>query len=139
MKTKILSLVALASVLAGGCSTPPSFTEFHGKEIFQGAGGEVRSVDGVDFWENGEPDRRYIIVGVIDQSTKDQRPLNHLSQVIEDSGGSSDRDNAIAKVARAHSGDAVVVMTKVQAPSDKAPAGSKPQKVTTLVVVRYVE
>ena len=139
MKMKILAIVTLASVLVGGCSAPPTFTEFHGKEIFQGAGGEVRSVDGVDFWENGEPDRRYLILGVIGQSAKDQRPLGHLSQVIQDSGGNSDRDTAIAKVARAHSGDAVIIMTKVQAPSDKAPPGSKPQKVTTLVVVRYVE
>jgi hypothetical protein len=139
MKTKTLSALALATALLCGCSSPGTFTEYHGSEIFQGAGGEVRSVDGIDFWENGEPDRRYVILGIIGEAAKPQPPLGHLSQIFQDSGGSSDRDSAIAKVAHHHGGDAVIITTKLQAPSDKAPSDAKPQRVTTLAVVRYVE
>lgn len=40
---------------------------FEGKSfgVVDGHGGAVRSIDGVDFWAFGAPDRRYRVVGVV--------------------------------------------------------------------------
>ena len=138
--SKIFAAVLLAAGLFCGCSTPPPpFTEYHGKEIFQGIGGEVRSVDGVDFWENGDPDRRYVILGLIGQTAKKKPVTDRFSKVFTDAGGSSEQDSAIAKVARAHGGDAVIVVTQKQIVSTKGPVEGAALPTTTLAVVKYTE
>jgi hypothetical protein len=136
---KTISAWLLASILFCGCSTPPTFTEYHSKETYQGMGGEVRSVDGVDFWENGEPDRRYVILGLVGEPAKKQAPVDPFSKVFTDAGGSSARDSAIAKVAHDHGGDAVIIVTQKQAVSSKGPVEGAPHPSTTLAVVKYVE
>lgn len=68
------------------CGTP--FTQYRGKGILEGKGGTVRSVDGVDFWETGEPDRKCRILGML-----------------EDDDTS---DSTIASVVKKHGGNAVV-------------------------------
>lgn len=136
---KMLCALQLATILLCGCSTPPTFTEYHGKDIFQGTGGEVRSVDGVDFWENGEPDRRYVILGVISEAAKKQLPTDRFSQVFQDAGGNSDWDTEIAKVAREHGGDAVIIVTKKLPVSTNAPMEGDHHPSTTLAVVKYIE
>ena len=74
MKMLKLFSVFTAAVLLCGCSST-KFTEYHGSEVLQGAGGEERTVDGIDFWEKGDPDRKYIILGVIEESRKHRLPL----------------------------------------------------------------
>lgn len=70
MKVFVFLLTALFSGLVTSCSST-KFMEYRGPNIVQGKGGTLRVVDGVDFWENGDPDRKYKILGVIDDSRGD--------------------------------------------------------------------
>lgn len=59
----IISLL-LASILAG-CATV-DFQPYEGKNnLSEGEGGTKVIVDGVDFWANGSPPRKYSIVGMV--------------------------------------------------------------------------
>jgi hypothetical protein len=95
MRLQIFIAAVFASMVFVSCSTT-NFTEYRGQSIVQGKGGTIRRVDGVDFWENGDPDRNYKILGVIDDTRGDA------------SRGSKDED--IAKVARDRGGDAVILL-----------------------------
>ncbi len=64
MKIQVLSGLFAAMVLLCGCSTP-KFTEYHGTEVIQGKGGAVRATDDIDIWENGDPARKYSILGLV--------------------------------------------------------------------------
>lgn len=56
----------LVLVLVASCAAPQAFM-FEGKAfgVVDGHGGAVRTVEGVDFWAFGAPDRRYRVVGVV--------------------------------------------------------------------------
>ena len=127
MKIKILSTLFLATVLLCGCSTT-NFTEYRGPAVVQGNGGTVRAVDGIDFWENRDPDRKFKILGVID----DRRGDGILSR--------SGRDSAIAKVAHMRGGDAVILMNSDRELSGVDQYGNVHYKRNTkLMVVKYEE
>ena len=72
-KTKMRSFIlsVLTPALLVGCSTNtcPKFVESGNQSIVQGKGGAVRQIGGVDFWESGEPDRPYQVLGVIRDDT----------------------------------------------------------------------
>lgn len=84
-------------MLAAGCAST-NFTEYRGPSIAQGTGGTVRTVDGIDFWENGNPNRKFKVLGVID----DKRGDGLFSQ--------SSRDKALASVAKAKGGTAIILI-----------------------------
>lgn len=85
----------IITVSLQGCSTT-SYSEYRGSSIREGHGGTVRTVNGIDFWENGTPDRKYKIVGVID----DSRGEGLISR--------SSKDSDIAAEAKARGGDGVI-------------------------------
>ena len=99
-----------------------------GQAVIEGKGGTVRVVDGIDFWESGEPDRRYKILGLID----DTRGEGLISR--------SGKDSAIAKVAREHGGDAVILSSSNREFTgvnlDNGSANYR--RISKLVVVKYV-
>ena len=138
MKIQILSTLFVATVFLCGCSST-KFTVYHGSEVFQGTGGSVRVVDGIDFWENGDSDRKYKILGVIDESHKrGYLPLpGHINRLFSDSG---DRESAIAKAAHKQGGDAVIFVARAQEPSGVDQYGNgHHRRSTELVVVKYVD
>jgi hypothetical protein len=47
------------------CSSP-KFVEYRGQDVFQGKGGGVETIDGIDFWTYGSPDRKFKVLGFID-------------------------------------------------------------------------
>jgi hypothetical protein len=61
-----------------------------------GNGGTRVTVEGVDIWENGEPPRKYKIVGIIE----DQRP-GHPAW-------NDSRNTAVAQKTKEHGGDAAI-------------------------------
>jgi hypothetical protein len=63
----ILAILILDAALIVGCSTAeaPSLVESRDNRIVQGNGGVVRRVDDIDFWESGQPNRPYQILGII--------------------------------------------------------------------------
>lgn len=97
MLSKISSLMLVGLLLAAGCSST-NFTEYRGPSLAQGTGGTVRTVDGIDFWENGNPNRKFKVLGVIDDERGDRW-----------FAGSS-RDKALASMAKSRSGSAIILM-----------------------------
>lgn len=61
---RIFLAIALA-VLFSGCATV-DFQPYEGKNnSYEGNGGTKVVVDGIDFWANGTPPRKYTIIGMV--------------------------------------------------------------------------
>lgn len=84
--------------LLAGCST--TFLAYEGRQdlIFEGVGGARTIVDGVDFWQHGDPPRTYQLIGYI----KDKRGRGLISTLTKESN--------VATKAREFGGDAVIVL-----------------------------
>lgn len=96
MKRTIAVTMLLAASLLVGCATT-EYKVFEGKGIvIEGKGGTKVLVDGMEVWDNGEPPRKFKVLGIID----DARPggLIPMSQLRSD----------MVKNAREAGGDAVV-------------------------------
>jgi len=101
MKSNIILAFVLA-LLAGCVST--RFEEYRGHAIFEGKGGGVHTVNGVDIWDVGEPDCKFKIIGYIQQE-KRQRGL--LSRSL----GNSAEESEMIDEAKKHGGDGVIFMS----------------------------
>ena len=89
--------VAIVALLLSGCASV-NFTPYRSSEILQGKGGSIRVVKGIDFWENGVPDQKYKIIGIIDYKGKD-KPIQNVS-----------KDGKIAKKCKQYGGDGVILI-----------------------------
>ena len=70
MKLGVALSVVLAALLVAGCATT-EYKSFEGKtNVFEGKGGTKVVVDGMELWDNGEPPRKFKVLGIID----DERP-----------------------------------------------------------------
>jgi hypothetical protein len=88
--------------MAAPAKAGPEFLQYEGRNaIHDGQGGERKTVEGIDFWMNGDPPRRYQVLG----SLTDRRHETGLFGAIR----MSTLDSDIAKAARAAGGDAVVL------------------------------
>jgi hypothetical protein len=124
--------ILIVTILLCGCSSP-KFESYSGSEVFQGTGGGTeRTVDGIEFWEHGEPARKYKIIGAIEQSHKH----GHFP-------GFGSTDSANAKVAHERGGDAILIVVKNQESSsedqDEVFGKWSHRRSTTLVVIKFVE
>jgi len=128
MKTHHLVAVTIGAILLASCATT-NFTEYHDQNIIQGKGGTVRVVEGIDFWEKGEPDRKYRILGVIDDSRHEGVNFQFI------------KDRDIALDARKHGGDAVILTDSSREVGDVDMSGGtvRYKQVSKFVVVRYVQ
>jgi hypothetical protein len=83
----------------------PEFLAYEGRNaIHEGQGGEKKTVDGIDFWSNGDPPHRFKVLG----SLTDRRHKTGLVGMVRMSG----LDDDIAKAARAAGGDAVILQSE---------------------------
>ncbi|HSY19890.1 MAG TPA: hypothetical protein VK815_16220 [Candidatus Acidoferrales bacterium] len=140
--TLMLCALGVGMLFICGCSTT-TFDEYHGSEIIQGKGGEMHPVDGIELWANGDPARKYKILGTIEESHGQQSGMGRVSSLFPNSG---DGDSDIAKVARKNGGDAVIFMAKTPEPSSNTVESTEGQhgnrgghRQFTLVVIKYVE
>jgi hypothetical protein len=104
MITKI-RLVPVLVVLALGASAAVAddFVAYEGKDTIQeGNGGEKKTVDGIDFWSNGAPPRKFKLLGYI----SDTRLRSGLIGKIRMSG----LESSVAKEAKKAGGDAVILV-----------------------------
>jgi TPR repeat protein len=101
MKSNII--LALALPLLTGCVST-QFEEYRGHAIYEGKGGGVRNVNGIDIWDIGQPDCEFKIIGYIHQE-KHQRGV--LSRALASSAEESD----MISEAKKHGGDAVVFLS----------------------------
>ncbi len=70
MKQLIALLMTLAALFLAGCATT-EYKAFEGKaNVFEGKGGTKVVIDGMEIWDNGEPPRKFKVLGIID----DERP-----------------------------------------------------------------
>lgn len=97
MKYNIIFQIVLATIICGCANT--RYTEYRGDGIIQGKGGSVRTVSGVEIWENGGPNRKYKIIGF----AQDNRGEGPIANAVWDS--------AITKLVKQKSGDAVVFVS----------------------------
>ena len=102
MKSRILFALTL-SLLTGCVST--QFETYRGQAVFDGKGGAVRNVSGIDIWDVGEPNCKYQIVGYIQQDTEQRGGL--LSRAIASSASESEMIDAAKK----HGGDGIIFIS----------------------------
>jgi hypothetical protein len=61
---RFIVFIMLACILAG-CATV-DFQPYEGKNnLYEGEGGTKVVVDGIEFWANGSPPRKYSIIGMV--------------------------------------------------------------------------
>lgn len=139
MRIQTLFSLLAVTVLVGACSSP-NFKAYQDSDALQGTGtGALRIIDGIDFWEYGDCDRKYKILGVIEFNHK-----RGLLSMTGDSQGKDDDDSAIAKAAHEHGGDAVIFIG-----GDPPPSAEKVRKDVDdhgqnrqwpkLVLIKYVQ
>lgn len=96
---KLLVSFLIATGLLTGCATA-DFKPYEGKNItYEGNGGTKVVADGVDFWANGSPPRKYKILGVV------------TSEVGTGIGDESMIYSAVASEVKKNGGDAAIEMT----------------------------
>lgn len=102
---KLVVALVLGAMMLSGCAlyTQTSFSEFRGPSEFAGRGGTVKSVDGIDVWTSGEPDRRFRVLGVIDQSHYNNRSIMALI-------AGATKESTLITIAKKHGGDAIILL-----------------------------
>lgn len=58
-------ILPLFVLVLASCSTT-SFQTFEGARPVVGTGGSRETIEGIDFWSNGSPPRKFQVVGIID-------------------------------------------------------------------------
>ncbi len=106
MKSKLILGVVVcvmaASTLPVQSSASPQFLEYEGRNaIHEGQGGEKKTVDGIEFWMNGDPPHRFKVLG----SLTDRRFTSGLIGMMRMSG----LDHEIAHAAKEAGGDGVIL------------------------------
>jgi hypothetical protein len=96
---KRLLFVLIACTTLFGCAST-DYQAWEGRNsAIEGHGGTRKVVDGVDVWTNGDPPRKFRLLGIID----DQRPGGIIPM--------AEMKHDIAKKAREHGGDAVIIIS----------------------------
>lgn len=151
-RTVALMLCALGAgtLLICGCSTA-KYVAYEGSDVIVGKGGEMRPVDGIEFWTSGDPARKYRILGMMEEPKgRHTWALDPDSMARSDA---SDRDSEIARTARKNGGDGVLFIPKSSAtfkPMDAEPSVDTEDDPAehlryhrrprfTMVVIKYVE
>jgi hypothetical protein len=126
----ITTLVLLCAPAAVPASTI-EYNDYQGGEIVEGTGGTLKKVNGIDFWDNGTPNRKYKVIGIID----DQRDPH--------SKRSEDFYKEISKLAIKHGASGVVIInTERKITGANAVYGSirlRGRDMTKLQTIQYVQ
>lgn len=103
MRGIALALATAVSVAAGqGAHAGTQFLTYQGPDaVKQGQGGQMKTVDGVDFWLLGSPPHRFQVLGVLE----DERWRSGIYGMIQ----VANTEHDIAKRAKAAGGDAVIL------------------------------
>lgn len=63
MKSKYL-LAGLLALFLAGCATV-DYQAYEGAKPMEGTGGTKVVVNGIDFWANGSPPKKFIVIGIV--------------------------------------------------------------------------
>jgi hypothetical protein len=108
MRIKLV-LILLPVLLVVSCSST-KYTEYQGGKIIEGQGGAMKAVNGIDIWTDGSPNRKFKVIGVLDDEYGDGHGL--VGAVL--SATRSSIDSKLATAAKTHGGDAVVIVRQDQ-------------------------
>jgi hypothetical protein len=155
---KIIMAVSCLIILASCASSDPEFTAYKDNTLFEGHGGVVRSVNGIELWTDGSPDRKFRILGVVavkpGTALRLPGPLNELAQAGQLIKSSP--ESHLASEAKAHGGDAVIIIQNSrqyagfsdpenatgagnEAESSQSETSAKHGHVREAYIVKYVE
>ena len=134
--------MAVVALLLGGCAyyTRTLFTAQADPLIYTGKGGTVTTVRGIDIWTVGDPNRRFKVLGTIEQIHYDN------PSVMAKLSGTT-QESELITLARQHGGDAVLLVNKRSvlvlqpAPLDaneQQPGGVDTKTNTRWAVVQYL-
>ena len=99
---RIPLILGVTLSLGPALAASADFVAYESKDsVREGTGGEKKTVDGVDFWANGAPPRKFQIIGFI----TDSRLKTGLIGMMRMSG----LESSIAKEAKKAGGDAVIL------------------------------
>lgn len=141
---RVTFLFIFVSFLSGCATIVGTRTDFYpwqGDGIYQGDGGAVESVDGIEFWSIGEPNRPFKVIGYVTQSAKEGIGYNLVF-------GSLNRNELVKKV-KENDGSGLIkissqkITTGIKGSYDDATnsfsARSQIRKNDALAVFRYVD
>ena len=96
MKPCLCLVLGIAFLAIAGCATTV-YKPFEARtNSFEGRGGTKAIIDGMEVWDNGDPPRRYKILGIVE----DERPNGPIAM--------ASLRNDIVQKAREAGGDAVI-------------------------------
>jgi hypothetical protein len=102
MHRKVI-VVLLCAVLMASCGTIFVFKPFEGNgSLIEGKGGTKTVVDGMEIWDNGDPPRRFSILGYLEVKAQFGADFYFLSRAVE--------------MARQHGGDAIIIQAPREFP-----------------------
>ncbi len=106
-KFKYACVLAIVAFFISGCAVynQTTFSDFHGPSEFVGRGGIVKNVKGIDIWTNGEPNRKFKILGIIEHSHQSTK------SVVSYVAGMVGESELIAS-AKEHGGDAIIMLSE---------------------------
>ncbi len=94
MQRKVI-VVLLCAVLMASCGTIFVFQPFEGNgSLIEGKGGTKTVVDGMEIWDNGDPPRRFSILGYLEVKAQFGADFNFRSRAVQ--------------MARQYGGDAII-------------------------------
>ena len=99
------SLAIFSSVVITSCGIyeTTDYSEYRGASVTRGTGGTVKQVSGIDVWTSGTPNRKFKILGLVNQSyTNDNSAVSVLAGM--------GKNSKIAKIAKSKGGDAIIYM-----------------------------
>jgi hypothetical protein len=132
-----LTLVSCASMV-----TQTQFKEYYGADVVQGTGGTKRTLDGIDIWENGAPNRRFKILGVIEDNVLENRgaapnTLNILN--VASAASLASREKRLVAEAKKHGADAIVYVASNRTFLNAGQYETNFQNLVKVVAIKYVE
>lgn len=99
----MIAVFALFALFASAAVAAPHFKRYYAKDpYFEGAGGEMEVVEGIEVWTNGTPPRRFELLGYLE----DKRHETGLIGKIRMAG----LLKAVAKAAKAEGADGVILV-----------------------------
>lgn len=104
---KSVLIIILACLLGGwGIFKDTTFTPYQGSNQYPAGSGSVKTVDGIDIWTTGDPDKRYKVIGIIEQSHR--KTVSATFSFLTGMGLESE----LVEVAKKNGADAVVALSE---------------------------
>lgn len=129
---KLLFILAFVSIITG-CMSTTSFQKWSGPNEFCGNGGSYVTEDGIDIYTTGDPNKKFLILGIVNHSILAGGEAIALF-------GDSWVYSALAKEAKKQGGDAVIMFSSksnVISPA-RSNCGSVASSKSQAVIIKYI-